>query len=168
VEVRRDRVDLREEVGRYLADLQAQQILQLRQRDQHRDAVREADDDRDRDVAHQRAETQPAEQEHQHAGEHRRDQQIRDPVALDDAVDDDDEGARRAADLHVRPAERRDQEAADDRGEDALLRLHARCDRERHRERKRDDADRHAGAGIGEEPAAVVAGDRIEQPRAEA
>jgi hypothetical protein len=56
-----------------------EQVLQLRQRDQHRDAVGEADDDRDRDVAHQRTEAQPAEHEHQHAGEHRRDQQVRDP-----------------------------------------------------------------------------------------
>ena len=160
--------DLREEVGRHLADLQAEQVLQLRQRDQHRDAVGEADDDRHRDVAHQRAELEQPDHEQQHAGQRGRDQQVGQPVALDDAVDDDDEGAGRPADLHPRAAERGDQEAGDDRGEDALLGLDARGDRERHRQRQRDDADRDAGADIGEEAGAVVACHCIEQPRAEA
>ena len=62
-------------------------------------------------------------------------------VLLHDAVDDDDERAGRAADLHARAAERGDEEAGDDRGLEAALRRHPARDRERDRERKRDDAD---------------------------
>jgi hypothetical protein len=156
-EMGRDRVRLREEVGRHLLDPQAEQVLQLRDGDQHRDAVGEADDDRDRDRAHDRAELQPAEHEQQDAGEDGRDHQPGDAVALHDAVDDDDEGARRPADLHARAPERRDQHAGDDRGEEALLGLDAARDRERHRERQRDDPDGDAGAEVGSEAAAVVA-----------
>ena len=161
----RDRMRLGEEIGRHLVDLQAEQVLDLRDRDQHGDAVGEADDDRDRDVAHQRAEPEPAEREQEHAGEHGRDQQVGDAVALDDAVDDDDEGARRAADLHARAAERRDQEAGDDRGEDSLLGLDAAGDRERHRQRQGDDADGEAGAEVGGEALPVVAGEVVDETR---
>ena len=125
LDVRAEGIQLGEEVGRQLFDLQAEQVPHLRQRDQHRDAVGEADHDRQRDVAHQHAELEQAEHEHQRAGQHRRDQQVGQAVALDDPVDDDDERAGRAADLHVRSAERRNQEARDDRSEDPLLGLHA-------------------------------------------
>jgi hypothetical protein len=99
------RGDLAEEVGRHLVDTQAEEVLQLGQRDEHRDAVGEAGDDGDRDVAHQRAQAQGAHGQQQHAGTHRGQQQVGQPVALQDAVDNDDEGARRAADLDVGAAE---------------------------------------------------------------
>ena len=73
------------------------------------------------------------------------------PYFCDDAVDDDDEGARRPADLDAAAAEKRDQEPGDDRGDEALLRGHARGDREGDRERDRDDADDDAGLEVGEE-----------------
>ena len=44
------------------------------------------------------------------------------PCLLDDAGDDDDERPGRAADLGARSAQRRDQEAGDDRAVDARLR----------------------------------------------
>ena len=64
------------------------------------------------------------------------------PYLRDDARHDDDERAGRPADLHVRAAERRDEEAGDDRAVDAGLRRHAGGDRERHRQRQRDAARR--------------------------
>ena len=70
-------------------------------------------------------------------------------VLHDDAVDDDDVRARRPADLHPRAAEERDEEARDDRGEDAGLRRDAGGDRKRHRERQGDDADRQARDDVG-------------------
>ena len=76
------------------------------------------------------------------------------PYCGDDAGDHDDERAGRAADLEARSAERRDQEAGDDRAVDAGLRRQARRDRERHRQRQRDQADGDAGDQIGEKGAA--------------
>ena len=90
-----------------------------------------------------------------------------DAVLGDDAGDDDDEGAGRAADLDARAAERRDEEAGDDRAVDAGLGREARGDRERHRERQRDEADGDAGDEIVPEGDAVVAAkreDRLRQP----
>jgi len=159
--------DLREEIGRQLGDLQAEQVLQLRQPDQHRDAVGEADDDGHRDVAHQRAEAQQPHREQQHARQRSGDQQVGQPVALHDAVDDDDEGARRAADLHLRAAQRRDEEAGDDRGDDALLGLDAAGDGEGHRQRQGDHADGQAGGDVGAQLRAAVAAHGVEQARAE-
>ena len=79
------------------------------------------------------------------AGHHRAHEQAVDAVGRDDAGDDDDERAGRAADLEARAAERRDEEAGDDRAVQAGLRRHAGRDGERHRQRQRDQADRDAG-----------------------
>ena len=155
------------EVGRNRPRLEAEQILDLRQRNQHRNAVGEADDDGHRDVLDQRAELEPAHRKQQRAGQHGRDQQIRQAVALHDAVDDDDEGTGGPADLHAGAAQRRDQDAGDDGREDALLGLDARRDRKRHGQWQRDDADSDAGAEVGDEAGAVVVLERVEQARAE-
>ena len=71
-----------------------------------------------------------------------------DAVLGDDAGDHDDERAGGAADLDARSAERRDEEAGDDRAVDAGLRREARGDGECHRERQRDEADRDPGDEI--------------------
>lgn len=62
-------------------------------------------------------------------------------MRLDDPVDEDDEGARRASDLDAASTERRDQEARNDRREEPLLRPHSTRDREGERQRQRDDPD---------------------------
>ena len=88
-------------------------------------------------------------------GHERRDREAVDAVLLDDAVDDHDERAGRAADLHPRAAQRRDQEPGDDRGVEAALGRDAAGDGERDGQRQRDDADddarrrrrRRTGAG---------------------
>ena len=110
-----------------------------------------------------------AHREQQHAGGDRAHDEVGDAVLHDDRVDDHDVGAGRPADLHARPAEQRDQEAGDDRGEDAGLRRDARGDRERHGERERDDADRDAGDEIGAEVVAGVPGpEAVDELRPEA
>mmetsp|Transcript_7068 Transcript_7068/g.30130 ORF Transcript_7068/g.30130 Transcript_7068/m.30130 type:complete len:536 (+) Transcript_7068:2183-3790(+) len=161
------RPDLAEEVGRHLGDPQPEQVLQLGQRDQHGDAVGEAGDDGHRDIAHQAAELEGAHCEQQHAGAHRCDQQIGQAVALQDAVDHDDEGARRPADLHAGAAQQRDQEAGDDGRGQALLGPQTRGDGEGQCERQRDDADRQAGAQVGEQLLAAVAPQQREAAGAE-
>ena len=64
------------------------------------------------------------------------------------AVDDDDERAGRAADLHARAAERGDEESGDDGGLEAAVRRYAAGDGERDRQWQRDDADDDAGGEI--------------------
>ena len=77
--------DLAEEVARHLGDVQPEPVAHLRQRDQHRDAVGEADHHADRHVTHQGAQAEEAQQEQQHAGAGGGDQQVGHAVALDDA-----------------------------------------------------------------------------------
>ena len=64
------------------------------------------------------------------------------PEFRDDAGDDDDESAGRAADLDARTAESRDQASGNDRRVEAGLRSNARSDAEGHRQRQGDQADR--------------------------
>src|SRR5690606_7815745 len=66
----------------------------------------------------------------------------------------------RPRNLDPRATEQRDRGAGDDRGIQALLRLHPGGDRERHRQRQRDHADDQAGDDV---PRPVRA---LEQPRA--
>ena len=88
-----------------------------------------------------------------------------DAVLRDDGGDDHDERPGRAADLVLGPAERRDDEAGDDRAVDARLRGEPGGDRERHRQRQRDEADRHAGDQVVDEQAAGVRPQRDDRRR---
>ena len=135
---------------RHRAHLEAQQILDLRREDDDRDAAREARHDRVRDELDRASEPRQAERDEDQAGENRADRQAFDPVAGDDPVHDDDEGARRPADLDAAASEERDQESRDDGGDEPLLRRHAGGDREGESERNRDDADDDAGLQIRE------------------
>ena len=89
-------------------------------------------------------------------GHERGGQQAVHAVLLHDAVDDHDERAGGPADLHPRAAERRDQEAGDDRGVEAAVRRDAAGDGERDRQGQRDDADDHPGDRVGGELLAGV------------
>jgi hypothetical protein len=155
---------LGEEVRRHLRDREAQQVLHLRQRDQHGDAVGESDHDADRHIANQRSEPQQAHHEQQHAGAGGCDQQVGQPEAFDDAVDDHDEGAGGSADLHTGASQQGDQRTGDDRGPEAGFRLEAGGDGEGHGKRQGHDADRESCTEVGAEPRARVSAQRIDQP----
>ena len=157
VQMRPQRPQNAEEIARHLGDVQAQEILHLRQPDQHRDAIGEADDDRHGDEAHQRAQLEQPHQKKQHARERGGNDQVAHAVALDDAVDDDDERARRPANLHPAAAEQRDQKARNDGREQPRLRLEPRRNRKRHGQRQGDHAHREAGGQVFPEPLTAVA-----------
>ena len=152
-----DQLRLLKKISRHAVDRKPQKILQLRQDDQHRDAVGKADDDRHRNEAHQIAKPSQSHREQQYAGTHRRDQQVGETVLRDDSVNDHHEGAGRPADLHTRATERGDQKSRDDRGEKSLLGFRSAGDTERHGKRQCNDADGHAGRQILDELGAVVA-----------
>jgi hypothetical protein len=61
---------LGEEVGRHLLDLEAEEVLELGQRDHDGDAVGEADHDRHRHEAHHLAEPEQAHRHEQDACHH--------------------------------------------------------------------------------------------------
>src|SRR5581483_9865193 len=68
-----------------------------------------------------------------------------------DPIDDDDERAGRAADLHTAAAQRGDEEAGDDCGVEAALGRNAGRDREGQRQRQCNDTHHHACDQIVEE-----------------
>jgi hypothetical protein len=161
------RAHLAEELARQIVDAQAEKILDLRNEDDDGNAVGETDDYRQRDEADHAAEPECAHGEQHDARHHRGDQQVLHAIVHDDGVDDRDEGPGRAADLHARSAQCRDQEARYDRGPDAGSGRHAAGDRERHGQRQCQHADRDAGGKIAGKLPAVVAAQRIKQLRSE-
>ncbi len=82
------------------------------------------------------------------------------PVLLHDRVHDHNERARRAADLHARPAERRDQKSAHDRREQTPLGADPTRNREGDGEGQRYDADDDTGSHIADELVAAVSPQR--------
>ena len=91
---------------------------------------------------------EPDEDQPGHDGGHREPVQA---VSLDDAVDDHHESAGRSADLHPRPAQRRDQKAGDDGGVEPALGRHPAGDGKGDRQRQRHDPDDHPGSDVGQE-----------------
>ena len=155
-ELRRQELHPRQEVTRHRVDAQAEEIADLRAGNEDRDAVGETDDDRTRNEAHGRSQAGRAQHDEHHAGHQRADEQPLDPVARDDAGDDDDEGARRTANLQARAAQERDDAAGHDGRIDAGLRGQSRRDGEGQRQGQRDEAHRDAGRDVGDGLGAVV------------
>ncbi len=127
---------------------QAEKVAPLTHEDDDADARGETDDDRGRDELDDRAQARQAHQYQDRTRHERGDLQAGDAVLRGDARQDGDEGACRAGDLHAGAAEQRDGDTAHDGGVEPLLRARARRDREGHRQRKRDDADDHAGRDV--------------------
>ena len=125
--------------SRNLVDFEAEEILDLRAGDDHRDAVRESHNHRARNVFHRGAEPGDAQNDEQHARHQRAHEQAVQAVPRHDAVDDHDERARGAADLRRRSAQRGNQEPRHDGAIQSRLRRNARSDRKRHRQRQRDE-----------------------------
>ena len=154
-----------DEVSRdgFAAEVEPEEIGDLRGEDRNGDSGRESDDDRVGDELDDRAQPEGAHCDEQSARHERGDQQTRFAVLLDDAVDDDDEGARGAADLHAAAAQQRDDESGDHGRDDTLLGRDARGDAEGDGQRQGDDADDDAGHEIGGEIRARVVFQGLEQ-----
>ena len=150
-----DGLQLGQQRGRLVRHVEAEQLLELAGEDDDGDAGREADGDREGDVLDVGAEPQEAGGHHHQPGHQGRQHEAIVALALDDRGDEHDEGAGRSADLEAAAAEGRDQEAADDGGEQALVGRQARADGDGHRQRQRHDGDRQAGDGVGPEIAAA-------------
>ena len=128
--------------------IESEEILPLADPDDDGDTGRETDDHRVRDEADHATELREAHRQQDEPGHQRRDLKPCDAILGRYAGKYGDERAGRSGNLHARAAEERGREPGDDGGIDALLRLGARGDRERHRQRQRDDPDDDAGDDI--------------------
>src|SRR5947209_6235523 len=99
-----DRLGPAEEFAGHVLDLEAEEILDLRAGDEHRDAVGEAHNYRPGQEFDGRPEPGEAEQDQHDSGHERADIEPVDAVPGDDAEDDDDERPGRPADLRAGPA----------------------------------------------------------------
>ena len=167
VEVPADRREAADELTRILGHPQPEKVADLRAGDEDRDTVRESHHDRPGDETDGSASAGHAKDDEHDARHHRAHVQAGDAVLRDYPGNDHDECASGAADLNPRSAERRDDEAGDDRAVDAGLRREARGDRKGHGERQCDQSDRDAGDEILPEGHPVVVAkreDRLWQP----
>ena len=119
----------------------AERRRDLLEEDQQRDPHREALDHRPRENAGIAAQSQRAGDDEKRAREERHDENAGRAELRDDRDQHDRHGARRTADLEVRPAEDARDDARDDRGHDAGFRPEPGGDAECQRERERDDGD---------------------------
>ncbi len=94
------------EVGRHGGHAKPEEILDLAGENHDADPGGETGGDRVRDELDRAAQSRQAKADEHHAGHQGGDRETVDPVALDDPVDDHDEGAGRAADLYPGAAER--------------------------------------------------------------
>ena len=144
-------------------EIEPQKVGDLRGEDRHGNTAREAHDDRIGDEFDDRAQPAESHDQQQHAAHECGDEQPGLAVLLDDAVDNDDEGARRASDLYAAAAQQRNDESGDDGGDDALFGRDARGDAEGDGQRQGDDADNDAGHQVAQEIRAGVTLQRVEE-----
>ena len=85
--------------------MQAEKIFHLRQKNQHRNAIGKANDDRHRNKANQHTQTQHAHEQQPYARQQRGQHQTRHAMLADDAVNDNNEGASRPTNLHLAAAQ---------------------------------------------------------------
>ena len=135
---------------------QPEEVVDLGGEDGQGDTGGEADDDGVWDELDDRAEPEKPHQ-HQYQSGHQCGQgETFKPEAGDDAVDDHDERAGGAADLHGVATEGRHHEAAEDGGHKADRGAHAAGDGKRDGEREGHDAHHHSGGEVGLELGGIV------------
>ena len=110
-------------ICRHVVDLEPQKIFGLRQHDQHRNAVGETNDHRDWNEPDQGAQFEQAHDKQQHARCRGGKNEICQAVAFQDAIHNDNEGTRWAANLNLAAAQSRNDEAGNDGSEQASFGL---------------------------------------------
>ncbi len=155
-EVRRKRRPLLQEMRGHVSHLESQEVLDLGRKDDDRDTAREARDDGIGNELDGGAEPREAEGDEQESRHHGAEDEAVDAVLLDDAVHDDDEGPRRAADLNAAAAQEGDEEPRHRGRDEASFRCDSRRDGEGKGERDRHDADDDTRLQVREELPPVV------------
>jgi hypothetical protein len=138
-------------VRRELREVEAKEIAELERRDHDGDPGGEARGHRIGNEANETAKPRGAQREEDRAGHPRREEEAAEPEARGDRLECHHERGRRPGHLVARAAQERGRRSGDHRREEPVLRRDARCNRERHRERKCDDADDQPGLHVGAE-----------------
>ena len=125
--------------------MQSKEIFDLRTRDQHRNPVRESNDDRPRNKFHSGAQSGHAHDYQQHPRHHGAHKQTVYSVHGDNSGHDHDEGAGGPSDLRLRSTQRRNQKAGDHGAVNASLRREARRNGEGHCQRQSHQTNSDAG-----------------------
>ena len=159
------KLDLADGVGGVLREeAEPEEVRHLAERDDDGDTRGKAHGHRVRDELDDGAELRDAENDEQNTREECRGGQAVVAVLAHDAVDNHDEGARGAADLEARTAQKRNGEARDNRRVEALFGTHARGDGKRNRKRQSQNAHDEARHQVAHEIFLGIApADRAEQ-----
>ena len=119
---------LLDEVGRVAGKCQTEEVLDLGSEDGDGDTTSESHYDRVRDVLDDGAETKQSEEYQEETCHEGGDGETFHAILLDDAIDDDDEGACRTTYLNLAAAKDGDDETCHNGGDDSLFGSHARSD----------------------------------------
>jgi hypothetical protein len=125
------------EIARNILHANAKEIAYLRARDQDRNPVHEPHDHRSREILHQSTQPRHSHQYQPHTRQHGARKQPIDAVPRNDSQHHNHECARGPSDLRLGAAQRRNQEAGDDRAVNSCLRRHTRSNGKRHHQRHR-------------------------------
>ena len=166
LEVSRERFDLADEVRRQF-HVESEKVVDLRAEDDDRNAAGEAGDDGVRDVFDQPAQAGHAHHDEDESGDQRSDDESFQSVRGDDRGQQRHERSGRSADLYQRAAERRNKNPSDHRSKNSNLRLQPRGNRQRHRQRQGDEADRGTGREVGKQILAGIVFQCVHQSRTE-
>ena len=137
------------EFSRILVHCHTEEILNLCGEDGDGDTAGETHHDGVGDVLDDGAQTKHAQEDEEHTCHQRGDGQSLYAILMDDAIDDDDEGTRRTANLHLRTTEGRNDETGYDGRENTLFgrytRSNTECDGKRQCHDTNDDTCHDVG-----------------------
>ncbi len=135
-------------VGGGVGDTETEKVVHLSGENSQRNTCRKAHNDRVGNELDDVSQFEQAHNNEQYARHNHGDKQTCQTVLLNDTVDDDNECARRSANLHFAPAESRDDKARNDGGNKPLGRSYTRRDTERNRQRNSHHAHDDTGNRI--------------------
>ena len=157
------RVQDAKKVSGHVRNVQAQKVLDLREHDQHRNAVGKANDHGHGNKADQGSQPEQPHQEKQHARHGGGNDQVGHAVAGHDVVHDDDECACGSANLDFAATQQGDQETRHDGRKDARLGLEAGGNGKSHGQGEGNDPDREPGPYVLPQALSVVALQAVHQ-----
>ena len=135
-------------LSRKPADLQTEEVFDLRGKDGEGDTGGKAHHDGIRDVFNNGTQVQDAHQDEEGTGHESSDHEAAHAILLDDSVNDHNEGAGGATDLHLAATEERNEETGHDGGKNTGLRRGAGSDTECDGQRKGYDAHNDTGQKV--------------------
>src|SRR6266576_500398 len=142
---------LLDEFRGHIVHSQAKEVLELGGKDQHGNAAGKTHRDWVRNVLNHRPQARYSHHKQKAAGQDGADNQVVEAVLGTDAIKDYNECAGGSSDGNFRPAQGRDEEPSDYRGENAGFRFYARSNREGHGQRQGNNSDSYSRSQVARE-----------------